>query len=186
MSRVTSRRRGVSLRCSRANHLPRPVRLRGLLARRDTTFSLPHTTSNGTSRGCDGCQGHGRCGVGMDHQCPGLLQGLSPPGGPHAAGVSGTVGACTTPPWEVRGSPPDVCPICVSLSQMVYRAWHKTRDLTPLRGHRRTPGKATLACAPWQRGFVSPLRAIILRLYLSSAMYGIRSPGLPLCIAPWP
>src|SRR5262249_38640119 len=26
--------------------------------------------------------------------------------------------------------------------------WHKTRDLSPLRGHRRTPGKATLACAP--------------------------------------
>jgi hypothetical protein len=33
----------------------------------------------------------------------------------------------------------------------------------------------------WQRGFVSPLRAITLILYLSSAIHGIRSPWLPRC-----
>ena len=71
------------------------------------------------------------CEVVLDHQSPGLLPGLSPPGGPHAAGVSGTVCACATSPREGRVSPPGVRPTCVSLSHVVHCAWHKTRALSP-------------------------------------------------------
>ena len=122
VTRHIERWRGVSLRCSRANRRPRHVRLRCLLALRDTTFSFPHTTSNEASRCDEWCQSHGRCRVVMDHQCSGLLQGLSPLGGPHAAGVSGTVCVCTTTPREVKVSPPDVRPTCVSLSHVAHCA----------------------------------------------------------------
>src|SRR5262249_4416366 len=63
---------------------------------------------------------------------------------------------------------------------LALSSWHKTRDLPPLRGHRLTPDNAMIICATWQRSFVSPRRAITLLLYLSSAIHGIRSPGLPL------
>jgi hypothetical protein len=68
------------------------------------------------------------CEVVLDHQSPGLLQGLSPPGGPHAAGVSGTVCACATSPREGRVSPPGVRPTCVSFSHVVHCAWRKTKS----------------------------------------------------------
>ena len=67
-----------------------------------------------------------------------------PPGGPHAAGVSGTVGACTVP-MRGKRSPPDVCPICVSLSHMVYRAWHKTSVVSPEICDTLIPGNSRIA-----------------------------------------
>jgi hypothetical protein len=36
--------------------------------------------------------------------------------------------------------------------------WHKRRGLSPPMCDMLTPGNATLACATWQRGFVSPMR----------------------------
>jgi hypothetical protein len=123
----------------------------------DTTFSLRHTARNGASRFVIGANPTDDAGRLLTTNPRDFFKGLSPPGGLHAAGVSGTVCACATSPREARGSPPGVRPTCVSLSYVVHCAWHKTRGLSPLYDELQTLGNASPAQPDCERGFVSPL-----------------------------